>query len=365
MGAAQAKLADAVQDKPDDESVTLDASTVRAALAAHSALAARVEHLERSATRTGEPQRVADKADVPTFDPAEAEEFKGPDGKCRIGIIGGSGLYAMEGVTDVREVHVETPFGAPSDVFVLGKLSGVDVVFLPRHGRGHRLTPSEVNYRANIFGMKVLGVQWIIAVTACGSLKEEVVPGHIVLPDQFIDRTKGRQVTFFEKGVVGHVQFASPICSTLRGCLLDACNEVGVTVHDGGAYLNMEGPAFSTIAESHMYRDLGGVVIGMTNLAEAKLAREAGISLATLAMATDYDCWHPDHDAVTVEQVIATFNSNISKAKSVLKVAVSKVAALGKPTPYADSMRGAIMTAPDKISAETKAALGPLLEKYL
>src|SRR5512141_2310634 len=228
-----------------------------------------------------------------------------------IGVIGGSGLYEMEGMTDIAHVTVNTPFGNPSDEYVTGTLEGVRMVFLPRHGKGHRLLPSEVNYRANIYGMKSLGVQRIISVSAVGSMKEEIVPGHIVIPDQFIDRTKGiRKDTFFGNGIVGHVQFADPVCADLSAVLFEAAREAGATVHRGGAYVCMEGPAFSTRAESHLYRSWGGDVIGMTNLQEAKLAREAEICYATLAMATDYDCWHLEEEAVTVEAVIARLSQN-------------------------------------------------------
>ncbi|MEC7983729.1 MAG: S-methyl-5'-thioadenosine phosphorylase, partial [Myxococcota bacterium] len=232
----------------------------------------------------------------------------------RIGIIGGSGLYKMEGLTLLREVELDTPFGKPSAPFIISKLDGVDaeLVFLPRHGIGHVFTPSEVPYRANIYGMKLLNVEWIISISAVGSLQEEIVPGHVVVIDQFIDRTKNRASTFFGNGIVAHIAFGDPVCSSLRSYLLEAAKETDATVHDGGTYVCMEGPAFSTRAESNLYRSWGAKVIGMTNIPEAKLAREAEISYATLAMSTDYDCWHEGHDDVTVEQVIAVVKANVA-----------------------------------------------------
>jgi 5'-methylthioadenosine phosphorylase len=285
----------------------------------------------------------------------------------RIGVIGGSGLYEMDGLINIREERVETPFGDPSDAYIIGELegTGVEMVFLPRHGRGHRLNPSEVPYRANIFGMKVLGVSWIISVSAVGSLQEEVVPGHVVIIDQFIDRTKGRASTFFEDGIVAHISFGDPICGTLRGMLLEAANAAGATTHDGGTYVCMEGPAFSTRAESNLYRSWGARVIGMTNLPEAKLAREAEISYATLAMSTDYDCWHEGHDDVTVEQVIAVVMANVTLAKNIIANAVPRIAAHEGPAPASDAVKGAIMTAPDAIPESQKLALAPLIGRYV
>ena len=255
----------------------------------------------------------------------------------RIGVIGGSGLYEMEGLTDIREETQETPFGSPSAPYLIGRLEGhdgVELVFLPRHGRNHEFNPSEVNYRANIFGMKALGVSWIISVSAVGSLREEIVPGHVVVIDQFIDRTKNRASTFFEKGMVAHIAFGDPVCTTLREYLLTAAAQTEATVHDGGTYVCMEGPAFSTRAESNLYRSWGARVIGMTNLPEAKLAREASISYATLAMATDYDCWHEGHDDVTVEQVVAVLRANVSLAKRIVATAVPLIAAHDGPAPH-------------------------------
>jgi 5'-methylthioadenosine phosphorylase len=286
----------------------------------------------------------------------------------RIGIIGGSGLYEMEGLTDIREQEVDTPFGAPSGAYLIGRLegvAGVELVFLPRHGRGHTLTPSEVPYRANIFGMKVLGVSWIISVSAVGSLKEEIVPGHVVAIDQFIDRTKGRASSFFDNGIVAHVGFGDPVCGALRGYLLDAAREADATIHDGGTYVCMEGPAFSTRAESNLYRSWGASVIGMTNLPEAKLAREAEISYATLAMATDYDCWYEGHDDVTVDQVIAVLMANVALAKQIVRNAIPLIAGHGGPAPMSDALNHAIITSKDAIPAERIEALAPLVRKYL
>lgn len=283
----------------------------------------------------------------------------------RIGILGGSGLYDMPGLTGQREKAVETPFGTPSDAVLLGDLDGEELAFLPRHGRGHRLNPSEVNYRANIWALKSLGVEWIISVSAVGSLREKVVPGHVVLVDQFIDRTKGRAATFFEGGVVGHVSFADPVCGVLREILLASAAEAGATVHDGGTYVCMEGPAFSTRAESHLYRSWGGTVIGMTNLPEAKLAREAGISYATLAMATDYDCWHDAHDAVTVDQVIAVLRANVARAQRAIALAVPRIAAQDGPAPQSEAARNAIMTAPDRVPADRREALAVIAGRFL
>ena len=284
----------------------------------------------------------------------------------RVGVIGGSGLYAMDELTDVREERIDTPFGAPSDAYLCGKLGDVEMVFLPRHGRGHVYNPSEVNYRANIYGMKQLGVSWIISISAVGSLREEIVPGHMVVVDQFIDRTKGvRKCTFFEGGIVGHVGFGDPVCPTLRKMLVESCHEAGATTHDGGTYVCMEGPQFSTIAESNLYRSWGAQVIGMTNLTEAKLAREAEISYATVAMSTDYDCWHPDHDHVTVEQVIAVATANVETARKVILAAVPKIAAFDGPAPMHDAMQFAVMTARDRIPAERIEALSPIVGKYL
>jgi 5'-methylthioadenosine phosphorylase len=283
----------------------------------------------------------------------------------RIGIIGGSGLYALEGLQDVREERISTPFGEPSDAFVVGRLGDAELVFLPRHGRGHRLNPSEVPYRANIFGMKRLGVEWLISVSAVGSMREEIVPGHVVLVDQFVDRTHQRAATFFENGVVAHVSVADPVCAVLRRFLLDAAREVGATAHDGGTYLCVEGPAFSTRAESLLYRLWGVSVIGMTNMPEAKLAREAEISYATLALATDYDCWHAGHDAVSADAVVAVMQANVSLARRVLSAVVPKILAHPGEAPMAHALRHAIMTQRDAIPEARRRELAPLIARYL
>ncbi len=286
----------------------------------------------------------------------------------RIGVIGGSGLYEMEGLSDIREERLDTPFGAPSDAYILGRLPeqpDVELVFLPRHGRGHRFTPTEVNYRANVFGMKTLGVDWIISVSAVGSLREDIAPGHVVVVDQFIDRTRSRPQTFFGEGIVAHVAFGDPVCPVLRGMLVEAARRAGARFHDGGTYVCMEGPAFSTRAESNLYRSWGASVIGMTNLPEAKLAREAGISYATLAMATDYDCWHDGHDDVTVDQVIAVLRANVALAQRIIREAVPLVAAHEGPAPQAGALANAVLTSPDAIPADRRALLAPIIGKVL
>lgn len=286
-----------------------------------------------------------------------------------IGVIGGSGLYEIEGLTDLEEVRVDTPFGAPSDAYLCGRLEGARCVFLPRHGRGHLFTPSEVNYRANIWGLKKLGARHVLSVSAVGSLKQEIVPGHLVCPDQFIDRTRGtRESTFFGEGVVGHIQFADPVEPKLRAVLLAAARDAGATVHDGGTYVVMEGPAFSTRAESHLYRSWGASVIGMTNLPEAKLAREAELAYATLALATDYDCWYEGHDDVSVEAVLAVIKQNVALAKDVIRNAVRALAALGPVSwpAHAALMHGsAVMTRTDAIPPAARRRLDLLLGKYL
>lgn len=283
----------------------------------------------------------------------------------RIGVIGGSGLYEMDGLTDVREERVSTPFGEPSDAIILGRLGDAEMAFLPRHGRGHRFNPSELNYRANIYAMKMLGVEWIISVSAVGSLREEIVPGHVVVVDQFIDKTFRRVGTFFEQGIVAHVAFGDPVCPTLRGILVEASREAGATMHDGGTYVCMEGPAFSSKAESNLHRAWGASVIGMTNMPEAKLAREAEISYATLAMATDYDCWHPDHDHVTVEQVVKVLVANSALARRIVAAAVPKIVAHGGPAPQSNALSTAILTAPHAIPVDTKRRLSHILGKYM
>lgn len=282
----------------------------------------------------------------------------------RIGVIGGSGLYEMDGMTGVEEVRVSTPFGDPSDALICGRLDGADMVFLPRHGRGHRLNPSEVNYRANIFAMKTLGVEWIISVSAVGSLKEEIPPGDVVIIDQFIDKTFRREATFFERGIVAHVAYGDPVCGALRRYLLEAAYKNTARVHDGGTYVCMEGPAFSTRAESNLHRSWGASVIGMTNMPEAKLAREAEISYATMAMSTDYDCWHPHHDMVTVDQVIAVLSQNVSLARRIIRDAVPLILAHGGPAPHHDALKNAILTQPHAVGPEVKERLKPIIGKY-
>lgn len=282
-----------------------------------------------------------------------------------IGVIGGSGLYEIEGLTDIEEIRLETPFGAPSDVYITGMLQGVKMAFLPRHGRGHRLLPSEVPYRANIYGMKLLGVQRIISVSAVGSMKEEIVPGHIVIPDQFFDRTQGRRAsTFFGQGVVGHVQFADPVCAELSSALVDAGRRSGATVHQGGTYLCIEGPNFSTRAESTIYRSWGVDVIGMTNIPEARLAREAEICYATVALATDYDCWHDSHEDVTVEAVLTIIKQNVAMARDIIKRAVQGLAAV-PGCACGESLKFALMTDQSLIPEQTRMDLEPIIGKYL
>ncbi|HEU4635159.1 MAG TPA: S-methyl-5'-thioadenosine phosphorylase [Edaphobacter sp.] len=284
--------------------------------------------------------------------------------KAEIGIIGGSGLYAMPGLTDVHEEKLTTPFGDPSDAFVLGTLEGRKVAFLARHGRGHRLLPSELNFRANIYAMKMLGVERILSVSAVGSLKEEHKPTDFVMPDQFIDRTYARTSTFFGEGIVAHVAFGDPVCATVSQAFQKACDDSGVVGKSGGTYVCMEGPQFSTRAESNLYRSWGADIIGMTNLQEAKLAREAEICYATMAMVTDYDCWHEGHDDVTVDQIVAVMHQNSRNAEKVVRAAV---AALPKDRTCGccDALKYAILTDKTTIPAETRHKLWPLLEKYL
>ena len=282
-----------------------------------------------------------------------------------IGVIGGSGLYQMEGLSDLREVHVETPFGPPSDAFITGVLDGVKMVFLPRHGRGHRFLPSEVNYRANIYGMKTLGVERIISVSAVGSMREDIEPGHIVIPDQFFDRTQGKRAsTFFGNGVTGHVQFADPVCADLAAVLAESAEFVGATVHRGGTYLCIEGPNFSTRAESRIYRSWGVDIIGMTNIPEARLAREAEICYATIALATDYDCWHDGHDDVSVEAVIAIIQKNVATARNIVKASTSRLEASPCTRGCADALQYAIMTDKTLIPEQTRKELEPIMGRY-
>jgi 5'-methylthioadenosine phosphorylase len=284
--------------------------------------------------------------------------------QAEIGIIGGSGLYSMPGFTNVHEERIETPFGAPSEVFVLGELSGRKVAFLARHGRGHRILPSELNFRANIWAMKALGVERILSVSAVGSLKEEHKPTDFIIPDQFIDRTFQRTATFFGDGIVGHIAFGDPICATVAKAAQEACAEVGVVGKLGGTYVCMEGPQFSTRAESNMYRQWGADVIGMTNLQEAKLAREAEICYSTIAMITDYDCWREGHDAVTIEEVIRVAGQNAENAAKVVKAAVARLPR-ERTCGCRSAAKYAVMTAKDRIPAKTRAKVELLFGKYL
>ena len=288
--------------------------------------------------------------------------------QAKIGIIGGSGLYKMEAITEVEEVTIETPFGSPSDALIVGTLEKTRVAFLPRHGRNHHLLPTELPFRANIYAMKQLGVEYIISASAVGSLAEEIKPLDMVVPDQFIDRTKNRISTFFGSGIVAHIAFGDPVCNNLAAILADAITSLklpDVGLHRGGTYVCMEGPAFSTIAESNLYRSWGAKIIGMTNLPEAKLAREAEIAYATLALATDYDCWHPDHDNVTVDMVVANLQRNATNAQKVIQETV-KLLSKNPPESLAHSaLKYAILTPLDKIPAATKEKLSLLLQKYL
>lgn len=284
-----------------------------------------------------------------------------------IGIIGGSGLYQMPELENVRELTVETPFGEPSDAFIIGELEGVSVAFLPRHGRGHKFTPTEVPYRANIYAMKMLGVEYVLSVSAVGSLQEKYAPMDFVIPDQFFDRTRARakESTFFGEGIVAHITFAHPVCNELGDILEASCKTVeGLNVHRGGTYICMEGPAFSTKAESNVYRSWGMDIIGMTNLQEAKLAREAEIAYATLALVTDYDCWHEEHDSVTLDMVIGYLTNNVRNAQLVLKEAVKSVAAKQTPNQFAGATKNAIFTQPDHWPAETAKKLDAIIGKY-
>jgi 5'-methylthioadenosine phosphorylase len=285
-----------------------------------------------------------------------------------IGVIGGSGLYKMEALKDVEEVQIDTPFGTTSDALIVGTLDGTSVAFLARHGRHHHLTPSEVPFRANIYAMKQLGVKYLISASAVGSLKEEAKPLDMVVPDQFIDRTKNRISSFFGEGIVAHIAFADPVCNQLAKVLADtvaSLNLPDVVLHRGGTYVCMEGPAFSTKAESNLYRSWGATVIGMTNLPEAKLAREAEIAYATLALVTDYDCWHPDHDSVSVEMVIANLQRNAVNAQKVIQETVRRLTENPPESEAHSALKFAILTQLDKVPSSTKEKLGLLLKKYL
>ncbi len=284
--------------------------------------------------------------------------------KVKIGIIGGSGLYSMAGLSNTREVRVKTPFGDPSDAIISGTLEGKHVAFLARHGRGHVLSPSEINYRANICAMKMLGVDQIISVSAVGSLRDDLPPLDFLIPDQFFDRTRGRIATFFGGGIVAHVGFDKPTCTHLSAHLAEACDRAGVKVHPAGTYVCMEGPQFSTLAESNTYRQLRFDVIGMTNLTEAKLAREAELCYATIAMITDYDCWHPQHDAVTVSEIIENLNRNTSNVQRVLHEAVAQLPA-DRACKCGAALAHAVLTDRKMISAATRKRLAPIISKYI
>ncbi len=284
--------------------------------------------------------------------------------KTTLGVIGGTGLYEMEGLSGVREVEMETPYGAPSGPFVVGSLDGVELIFLPRHGKGHRYLPSEVNNRANIFGMKKMGVERILSVSAVGSLKEEIEPGHMVLPDQFIDRTYRRPSTFFGDGIVAHVQFADPFCNEMRGMVAEAAANEDIRVHGQGTYVCMEGPQFSTRAESALHRSWGADVIGMTNLQEAKLAREAEICFTTIAMATDYDCWNEAAGDVDIEEVIAVLQRNADVAKRIIRGTLARLSPV-RTCPCATALSVAIVTDRSMIPDDMRRKLEPLIGKYI
>ncbi len=283
----------------------------------------------------------------------------------RIGIISGSGLYDIEGIKDIEKIQLDTPFGRASSEFILGNLEGKEVVFLPRHGRGHAILPSELNYRANIYGMKKLGVERIISVSAVGSLKEEIKPRDFVLADQFVDRTnQARKTTFFGQGIVAHIGFAEPVCPVLAKTLYEAAKELGINIHSRGTYLNMEGPAFSTRAESFLYKSWGMDVIGMTNMPEARLSREAEICYVTLAMVTDYDCWHAEEETVSADLIIQNMKKNIQNAKRLIKLAITKVPK-ARDCLCSRALKDAIITSPKEISAEARKKLDIIIEKYI
>jgi len=281
-----------------------------------------------------------------------------------VGVIGGSGLYEMEGLEDIQTVSLKTPFGNPSDAYIVGRLEGVKVVFLPRHGKGHRIQPSSLNFRANIYGMKKLGVQWIIGVSAVGSMKESIHPGEMVVPNQFIDQTKGRPNTFFDDGIVGHISFADPVCPTLSQILYDAGKEVGAKVHQDGTYICIEGPQFSTRAESRLYRTWGVDIIGMTNLPEARLAREAEICYSTIAFATDYDCWHEAAGDVSIGDVLRILAESTKTAKSAIRQAIKHLPEK-RECLCANALEYAVITGKKFIPEKTKKDLEPIIGKYI
>ncbi len=281
-----------------------------------------------------------------------------------IGIIGGSGLYAIDGLSNVEKVSVETPWGNPSDEITVGELSGARLAFLPRHGKGHTLSPSDINYRANIYAMKELGAEWIVSVSAVGSMKEEIEPGHVVVPTQFYDHTKTRASTFFGDGIAAHVSMADPVCPELSRVLAETAKGEGATVHTGATYICMEGPQFSSRAESEIYRKWGVDIIGMTNMPEAKLAREAEICYATLALSTDYDCWHEGHGDVTVDDIIATVNRNVELARRVVASVVTAISET-RDCICSRSLENAIITNPDAITPEVRDRLGIIIKRYV
>jgi 5'-methylthioadenosine phosphorylase len=301
---------------------------------------------------------------MPAQKKAKGKSARAKSSEIEVGVIGGSGLYSMSGQTGTRELRVKTPFGDPSDAFVVGTVEGKRVAFLARHGRGHRILPTELNYRANIYAMKLLGVQRIISVSAVGSLLENLRPGEFLVPDQFFDNTKGRKSTFFGNGVAAHVTFDKPTCPQLSTVLADACVSCAVPVHRKGTYINMEGPQFSTLAEANFYRAMKFDVVGMTNVTEAKLAREAEICYSTIAMITDYDCWHPAHESVTVATVIATLNQNATNAQNVLREAIKTLPA-DRRCKCGEALKHAILTDPKLVPAKTKKSLAAIIGKYI
>ncbi len=283
----------------------------------------------------------------------------------KIGIISGSGLYNIEGIEDTEKIRLDTPFGSPSDEFILGKLEGREVVFLPRHGKNHKILPSELNYRANIYAMKKLGVERIISVSAVGSLKEEIKPRDFLLPDQFVDRTnQARKTTFFGEGIVAHIGFAEPVCPALVKTLLEAAKKLNITVHPRGTYLNMEGPAFSTRAESYLYKNWGMDIIGMTNMPEARLSREAEICYVTLAMVTDYDCWHIEEETVSADLIIQNTRKNIQNVKRLIKLAITKIPQK-RDCLCSSALKNAIVTSPKEISTSVRKKLDIIVGKYI
>ncbi len=287
--------------------------------------------------------------------------------KERLGILGGSGLYSISGLKDIEEINVDTPFGSPSDTLLIGKLNNMDVVFLARHGKGHTLLPTEVPYKANIWAMKFLGVKWIISASAVGSLKEEIKPLDMVIPDQFIDRTHQRPISFFGEGLVGHVSMASPFCKNLSNIMAETAKIVMPNdrkLHNGGSYLCMEGPAFSTKAESILYRSWGCSIIGMTNHSEARLAKEAEIAYSTLAMSTDYDCWHEDHDDVTVEMIVANLQKNAELANKIISAMCLKIDQIRPVSDSHNALKDALITQKDKVPVDTRNKLQLIIEKY-